>query len=202
MRSLNQIESTVQFEISEQEISALVRQAQAPDAEAFAEVLQILEPRLHRQALFLARDDHQALDLLQETVIQAWKHLARYDGRAQFFTWICTIMFHRHYDWLRRVRTRAFALFSIPDQETACDETPDPSGSLARAEDRERMRRSLDQLPKAQRSVIYLRFYAGESLEGIAAVLNCSVGTVKSRLFHALRRLAKMENIKQLWREL
>jgi RNA polymerase sigma-70 factor, ECF subfamily len=199
---LNQIQPPAQPEISEEEISALVRQAQPANADAFAELLRVIGPRLHRQALFLTRDEHQALDLIQETVMQAWKHLARYDGRAQFFTWICTIMFHRHYDWLRRVRTRAFAWCSLPDRDVAPDHAPDPSRLLENSDDDRLVRRSLDQLPNAQRSVVYLRFYAGESLDGIAALLNCSVGTVKSRLFHALRRLAKMENLKQLRRDL
>jgi len=60
------------------------------------------------------------------------------------------------------------------------------------------MRQCLDQLPARQRIVVYLRFYAGESLEGIAAIVPCSLGTVKSRLFHGLARLAKMEKLKEL----
>ena len=49
--------------------------------------------------------------------------------------------------------------------------------------------RSLDQLPQRQREVVYLRFYADDSLEGIAEALGCSVGTVKSRVFYGLRAL-------------
>lgn len=51
-------------------------------------------------------------------------------------------------------------------------------------------------LPKKHRDVVYLRFYVDNSLEGIAAALNCSVGTVKSRLFHALEKLRKMGGMK------
>ncbi len=187
-----------QTEISEEEISALVLRSQKGEANAFSEVVAILEPRLHRQALFLAGDEHEALDLLQETLLQAWKHLDRFDGRAQLFTWLCGIMLHRHYDWLRRVRTRAFAIFTDRLDESVPEETMSPSARLEQFERARLMRGCLDALPPPQRAVIYLRFYTGESLEGIAAVVRCSLGTVKSRLFHGLRRLAKMQKIKEL----
>ena len=94
-------------EISEAEIWRFVRAAREGDAEAFGKLFEILSSKLHRQAFFLTGDEHQAVDLLQETMIEVWKHLPRYDGRVRFFTWICSIMAHRHYDWLRRLRVRA-----------------------------------------------------------------------------------------------
>ena len=54
------------------------------------------------------------------------------------------------------------------------------------------VRECVQALPAKQQQVIYLRFYVDDSLEGIAAALGCSVGTVKSRLFHALDKLRKM----------
>src|SRR5262245_47908850 len=117
-------------EISEEEVSALVFRSQKGEANAFSELVAILEPRLHRQALFLAGDEHEALDLLQETLLQAWKHLDRFDGRARLFSWLCGIMLHRHYDWLRRVRTRAFAIFTDRLDESVPEETASPSASL------------------------------------------------------------------------
>ncbi|HTG45769.1 MAG TPA: RNA polymerase sigma factor [Verrucomicrobiae bacterium] len=188
-------------EFSEEEISALVLAAQAGDPEAFARVFRMVEAKLHRQALFLAGNEHQALDLLQETMLQAWKHLHRYDGRSRFFTWLCSIMMHRHYDWLRRLRIRAFSPFPEPTEETLAEEAPNPSETTADLERAWLMRQCLDQLPARQRVIVYLRFYGGESLEGIAAIAQCSLGTVKSRLFHGLERLAKMQKLKELRNE-
>jgi RNA polymerase sigma factor (sigma-70 family) len=54
------------------------------------------------------------------------------------------------------------------------------------------VRRCLEALPKKQQQVIYLKFYAGETLESIAGALGCSVGTVKSRFFYGMERLRKM----------
>jgi len=185
-------------EISEEEISALVRQAQGDDPEAFAQVLRIVQTKLHRQALFLSGDEHQALDLLQETMIETWKHIQRYDGRARFFAWMCSIMVHRHYDWLRRLRARAFTVFSAAPGENVAADGATPSESAAESDEGKVMRECLDQLPAKQRTAVYLRFYTGESLEGIAALVGCSLGTVKSRLFQGLSHLAQMKKLKEL----
>src|SRR5262245_24458126 len=184
--------------ISEEEISALVRQAQANDPEAFAQVLRFLQTKLHRQALFLSGDEHQALDLLQETMLETWKHIQRYDGRARFFAWMCGIMVHRHYDWLRRLRARAFTVFSAAPDENVAAEAASPRDSAVEMDEGKMMRECLDGLPAKQRTVVYLRFYAGESLDGIAVLMGCSLGTVKSRLFHGLSRLAQMKKLKEL----
>jgi RNA polymerase sigma-70 factor, ECF subfamily len=186
--------------VSEEETSILVLRAQARDADAFTRLFHTLQDRLHRQALFLAGDPHQALDLLQETMIETWQHLPRYDGRTRLFTWVCRIMLHRHYDWLRRLRVRAFVLFSNPPDDTL----PAPSTRQVGSDsDHARiMRECLDRLPAKQRLVVYLRFYAGESLIGIAVAAHCSLGTVKSRLFHGLARLARMKEVQHLQEDL
>ena len=64
------------------------------------------------------------------------------------------------------------------------------------------LRRCLARLPEKQRQVVYLRFYVEDSLDGIAAALGCSVGTIKSRLFKALDRLTRMNEVKALGEEL
>jgi RNA polymerase sigma factor (sigma-70 family) len=103
-------EAKKEGEISDEEILRLVRRAQEKEPEAFGDLFEMLEEKLHRHAYFLSGNEQQALDLLQETMFEAWKHLSRYDGRARFFTWICSIMVHRHYDLLRRLRVRATAI--------------------------------------------------------------------------------------------
>jgi RNA polymerase sigma-70 factor (ECF subfamily) len=186
--------------VSAEEIPALVLRAQARDPDAFTRLFHALQDRLHRQALFLTGDPHQALDLLQEVMIETWQHLPRYDGRTRLFTWACRIMLHRHYDWLRRLRVRAFVLFTNPPDDALLAPTASQAGldpDHARI-----MRESLERLPAKQRLVVYLRFYAGESLEGIAAAAHCSLGTVKSRLFHGLARLAKMKEVQHLQEEI
>ena len=85
-----------------------------------------------------------------------------------------------------RARLESF-LARIPDP------TPAPVTQNEQAEQAARVLRSLENLPAKQREVVYLRFYADDSLEGIANALGCPVGTVKSRLFQGLERLQKMK---------
>ena len=184
--------------IAEEAVPVLVIRAQQGDEEAFSQLVRLLRPRLEKQAFFLAGNEHQALDLLQETLLQGWKHLHRYDGRAQFFTWLCSIMAHRHYDWLRRLRARITTVFMEGAGDTSPNDQADPEEWLRQVERTNLMRHCLDQLPAAQRMVVYLRFYADESMEGIAAVVGCSIGTVKSRLFHAMQRLARNPKLQEI----
>jgi RNA polymerase sigma-70 factor (ECF subfamily) len=177
----------------------LIGRAQAGDEEAFSDLCRLCGNRLLRQATALCGDAAAAEDLVQETLVEAWHSFRRYNGRCQVFTWLCSILIHRHRDSLRRKRPMPFSrLFgSARDEaETFLSNTADPGrapgAELEHAERAVRLLRSLDKLPAKQRQVVYLRFYAQDSLEGIAAALGCSVGTVKSRLFHGLARLRKM----------
>ena len=70
---------------------------------------------------------------------------------------------------------------------------PSPDEAARLREEEEQVRRCIEQLTQKHRQVIHLRFYVDDSLEAIAAALGCSVGTVKSRLFHALEKLRRMK---------
>jgi RNA polymerase sigma-70 factor, ECF subfamily len=172
----------------------LVR-AQARDADAFCELCRPYEDRLFRQAVLLCRDETLAEDLVQETLIEAWKSLHRFNGRCRLFTWFCSIMLHRYKKMLRRKRP------TVVDEEAVhavIDARPTPAAD-SEAVDRDLwLQGCLDRLPHKQRQVVYLRFYVENSLEEIAAALRCSVGTVKSRLFNGLESLRKMRRMRQL----
>jgi RNA polymerase sigma-70 factor (ECF subfamily) len=173
----------------------LLDQARAGDAEAFGEICRIHGTRLLRQAVALCGNLTLAEDLAQDTLVEAWKNLHRYDGRCQFFTWLCAILLNRYRNVLRTNRLQAAATPGMRDQDSAGN-LPDPAALPDQAiELREQavlVRQCVQALPARHQQVIYLRFYVDDSLEGIAAALGCSVGTVKSRLFHALDKLRKM----------
>lgn len=179
----------------------LIGRAQAGDDAAFEELCRQHGDRLLGQALALSGGLAPAEDLVQETLLAAWRSLPRYNRRCRFFTWLCSILIHRHRNSLRKKWARPFSfLFASEAEEEAfvgklADPSPPPGTELERGEQARRILRSLDRLPAKQREVVYLRFYAEDSLEGIAAALGCSVGTVKSRLFHGLERLRKMKSL-------
>lgn len=178
----------------------LIGRARSGDSEAFDELCREHGDRLLRQALALSGDVGAAEDLVQETFVEAWRSLPRYHGGCRFFTWLCSILIHRHRNLRRRKWPLPFSLlFGGEREETEGfltrlrDDAPLPGSATEQAERAARMLRSLAKLPAKQREVVHLRFYAEDSLEGIAVALGCSVGTVKSRLHHGLERLRRMK---------
>lgn len=173
--------------------------ARAGDAEAFCEVCQAYETRLLRQAATLCGDATLAEDLAQDTLVEAWKHLRRYNGRCQFFTWLCAILLNRYRNTARRKRPMLLSTLQTRDQRVfqdrlgqVADDKALPDETAACREQAALVQRCIEALPTKHQQVIYLRFYVDDSLEGIAAVLGCSVGTAKSRLFYALDKLRGM----------
>lgn len=131
--------------------------------------------------------------------MEAWRYLRRYNGRCEFFTWLCAILLNRYRNSIRDNHLLPVSALGVREQ----DEFTDTVEKLAdrgflpdeAAEWREQtalVRQCIASLPAKHQQVIYLRFYVDDSLEGIAAALGCSVGTVKSRLFYALDKLRGM----------
>ena len=191
--------------ISGEEPLDLVEQARRGDEGSFNALYCLYEKRLFRQAMLLCGDETTARDLAQETMFEAWKSVARYNGECRFFTWACSILIHCHRRSFRRRRPVPFSWLLPFDRDRAearlansTDLKNSPS-ELAELEERAAVLRCcLEKLPDKQRQVVYLRFYVDSSLDGIAAALGCSVGTVKSRLFNALDRLTRMNELKNL----
>lgn len=180
--------------------SDLIGRARSGDAEAFDALCREHTERLLRQAIALSRDVEAAEDLVQETLIEAWRGLPGYRGGCRFFTWLCRILIHRHLNSRRRRWPAPFSLLFGDNRDqtedfldSQRDGAPLPGSGLEQAERAALVLRGLAKLPAKQRMVVHLRFYAEDSLEGIAAALGCSVGTVKSRLHHGLDRLRQMK---------
>src|SRR5436190_18900351 len=89
----------------EADAGELLAAARAGDAEAFAELCRSYEARLVRQAVALCGNASIGEELAQETLVEAWKFLRRYDGRCRFFTWICAILLNRFRNLLREKRS-------------------------------------------------------------------------------------------------
>jgi RNA polymerase sigma-70 factor (ECF subfamily) len=191
--------------VSSQEPRDLLERVRRGDESSFNALCRLYENRLVRQAILLCGDETLARDLAQDAMFEAWKSVARYNGECRFFTWICSILIHCHRRAMRRKRPVPFSWLLPLERaraESGLADCADSSGTPSDlAQDEERaavLRRCLARLPEKQRRVVYLRFYVDDSLDGIAAALGCSVGTVKSRLFNALDRLTRMNEIKNL----
>ena len=178
------------------------------EAGAFCRLTEPLQARLLRQAVALAGDLGTAEDLVSETLVEAWKSLPRYNQTCRLSTWLYAILLHRHRKAIRRMRRRPISLAWLPffeqqnlhdRQENLPTSEPSPAEVMAQNETAARLRQCLELLPEKHQQVILLRFFEDASLPDMAAVFGCSVGTVKSRLHHALEKLRKMKmNLSEL----
>ena len=166
--------------------------ARAGGAAAFDALVGGLRDRLWRSARVMCRDDRQAEDLAQETLVEAWNSIARFDGRCALSTWMHGILRHRFLKAVRRTRSRSVLHFGDAGAEDAVHTGPDPAEQARRADDSARLRAAVAALPEEQRAVVELRFFGEATLQDIAAALDCPEGTVKSRLHHALLKLRNL----------
>jgi RNA polymerase sigma-70 factor (ECF subfamily) len=176
----------------------LLTRARGGEASAFCQLAAEHERRLLQQAFGLTRDLSAAEDLVSETLVEAWRSLSRYNGTCRFSTWLFSILMHRHQKALRRARSRPVPLAALPsieaDQHQQSQENlpatgPSPAEEAMRLEAVNKLRQAIAALPEKHQRVVLLRFFEDASLPEIAALLGCSVGTVKSRLHYALERL-------------
>ncbi len=163
----------------------LIQRAAAGDASAFQLLAEQQAETLWRFAGTLCHDRQLAEELAQETLVEAWRSLGRFDGRCRFSTWLYGILRHR---FLRAMKRQSTAPEVLPADWTA-PSAHGPEAQLQHTEDAARIRTAVAELPSEHRQVIELRFFAEASLEEIAAALEIPLGTVKSRLHHGLEKL-------------
>ncbi len=148
-------------------------------------------PRIYRAALVLSGNAWDAEDLAQETFLQALRSQASFAGRSQPGTWFYAILLNQHRKRLRgherawrRVKQWLGRILRHPRDES-------PDGRLLLQEWREGLWGSVGQLPPTQRYAVVLRYSEGLSYDEISEVLGCPIGTVKSRIHHALAALQR-----------
>lgn len=172
--------------------SELIRRVQAGELQAFQQIAGEHSESLFHCALTLCRDRQLAEDIAQETLLEAWKSIGRFDGRCQFSTWLYGILRHRFLKARQRAARRV-VMESSPDvQPSSALTAVNPTRDSERAEDAERVQKAVAALPDEHRQVIELRFFADAKLDDIAAALDIPLGTVKSRLHNGLEKLRQL----------
>ncbi len=164
-----------------------VMMAQRGEPDAFRWLVDRYEKRL---LYFIRRsvdDADRALDVLQEVWMTVFRRLSALRSPEAFRVWLYGIARHKAIDQMRGDRRHADSLGESIDESTV--EAPEQSEGIVRIENVELIHRLLGRLSPAQREIVTLRFLEQMSLDDIAAVVGCPVGTVKSRLYYALGRL-------------
>lgn len=178
----------------------LVRLAGSGDKEAFRELVERYQRRVLAVVMGMLHDREAALEITQETFIKAFRSIGRFKGDASFYTWIYRIAVnlaidHQRREWRRPVTesTRNSGNDSTPEDilDRIGDEHPrgDPFEAAKDAELRKRVREAIDELTPDHKAVILLRELEGLSYEEISRVMQCSKGTVMSRLHYARKKL-------------
>lgn len=138
-----------------------------------------------------SRDDVD--DLVQDIFVLAYRSVRQFRGHSAFSTWLHSIAVNTTIKYLKKMKTRQAV--SIDDSETrienglSSERDPSPSEAVEDGERREAVRSAVEQLPEKHRAVVVLHYFEDYSCDEIARILNCSVGTVWSRLHYACKRL-------------
>ena len=161
-----------------------VADARAGDADAWAALFQRYRLPLYVYIFELVRDEQTSLDLVQETFLNAFRHLRSLRDDEKFGGWLFRIAHQKCIQqWRRRDR-------EVEVEMPEADDTP--VELLIREEQEEEFMKLLENLPLAQRSAILLHYVEDFSLDEIARITGTNTGTVKSRLHYAKRALRKL----------
>jgi RNA polymerase sigma-70 factor (ECF subfamily) len=166
----------------------LLRRLRSGSRPAFEALLDRCERRVYNLACRMLGDRTEAEDATQEIFLEVHRALPRFRGDSRLDTWVHRIAVNV---CLQRRRKRALPTVSLPDAELP-SEDEDPFQAAVQGELKSVMERALERLPEGQRDVVLLHGVQGLSYAEVAQVLECPVGTVKSRLSGAFRRLRQM----------
>jgi len=141
-------------------------------------------PRLRRFLERTTQRPHLIDEILNDTMLVIWRKAGSFEVRSKVSTWILGIAMRRSL----KVRERA-ARLALLDHGQPAEPATEPDEHLARKELRADLDRALESLSPEHRAVVELTHFDGYSYREIAAILGCPVDTVKTRMFHARRRL-------------
>jgi len=179
-------------------IKKLVEKASGGDLRSFEELVMLYQDRVFSHCFRLTANSDDAQDLAQEVFIQAFRAIKTFRHEADFGTWLHRITVNSWLNWQRR--NKKLLIFSLDNpvntsngeviRELAAGEDS-PLEAVERQELSAAVRTALDRLAPEYRTVLILREMEGYSYEEIARMLDCSLGTVKSRISRGRRDIKK-----------
>jgi RNA polymerase sigma-70 factor (ECF subfamily) len=177
---------------------ALWKAAQRGDMRAFEELVARHRDKVYARALSMIRNEEDAIDLSQEAWVKAWQRLKQFQGDSSFLTWMTRIVINLCLDKLRKQkRERAESIENLEEESGGVERqmptvTVNPTERLERSELRQRIDKALGQLSYEHRTVLILHEFEDLEYKEIAKRMQCSIGTVMSRLFYARRKMAAL----------
>ncbi len=176
--------------------SVLVRRAQAGDLQAFEELVRKYRERIYATIYHMTANHEDASDLAQETFIKAYEALKTFKGNSSFFTWLYRIAVNKTINFLKHYRHHR--QMSLNDLDFNAEHDPDivalisektPRREVNLLELQQKLNEALQKLSEVHRLVVILHDVQGLPHEEIARIMDCNIGTVRSRLFYARQQL-------------
>src|SRR5947207_3349143 len=178
------------------EEQALVQRAQKGDMGAYDDLVRRYQERIYATVYHMTSNHEDANDLTQETFIKAYRALKSFKGDSSFYTWVYRIAVNKTINFLKQRKNRQ--AMSLNDMDFNAEHDPDlvalisertPRRDLNLAELQEKLNAAMQKLSEPHRLVVALHDVQGMSHEEIAEIMDCNIGTVRSRLFYARQQL-------------
>ncbi len=191
--------AAVQPALSSLEDRALVRRAKSGDLAAYDELVRRYQERIYATLYHMTANHEDANDLTQEAFIRAYHSLRSFKGDSSFFTWLYRIAVNRTINFLKQRKHKTH--LSLNDLDFNAEHDPDlvalisektPRREAGLVELQEKLNAAMLQLSETHRLVVTLHDVQGLSHEEISRIMDCNVGTVRSRLFYARQQLQSL----------
>lgn len=185
--------------LMEGEDRELVRQAKAGSLEAYDALVRCYQERIYATLYHMTSSHEDASDLAQESFVKAFRALHSFKGDSSFFTWLYRIAVNKAINFRKLKKNKTQMSLNDLDfgaehdpaiVELVYEKTPRREANLAELQ--QRLNESLQKLSEVHRLVVTLHDIQGLSHEEIGRILDCNVGTVRSRLFYARQQLQSM----------
>jgi RNA polymerase sigma factor (sigma-70 family) len=179
-----------------QEDSLLVNAARSGDMKAYDDLVRRYQERIYATVYHMTSNHEDANDIAQETFIKAYSALKSFKGDSSFYTWIYRIAVNKTINFLKQRKNKVS--LSLNDLDFNIENDPElvafvsdrtPRRDIALSELQEKLNKALQKLSDVHRMVVTLHDVQGLSHEEIANIMDCNVGTVRSRLFYARQQL-------------
>ena len=174
----------------------LVQLARSEDVGAYDELVRRYQERIYATVYHMTSNHEDANDLVQETFIKAYRALKTFKGDSSFYTWVYRIAVNKTINFLKQRKNRL--QMRLNDVDFDAEKDPDlvalvsektPRRDLNLAELQDKLNGAMLKLSEHHRLVVTLHDIQGLSHEEIATIMDCNIGTVRSRLFYARQQL-------------
>ncbi len=176
--------------------AVLVDRARHGDLGAYDELVQRYQQRIYATVYHMTSNHEDANDLAQEAFIKAYQALKSFKGGSSFYTWVYRIAVNKTINFLKQRKNRTH--LSLNDLDFNAENDPDlvalvsdktPRRDASLTELQEKLNEAMQRLSDQHRLVVTLHDVQGLSHEEIAKIMECNIGTVRSRLFYARQQL-------------